>query len=208
MIARAAGLAALVAAAATAHADPPAAPADLAAVEAGDANLESTAHRHGVTFAFSLGGGVLLGFGIKDSVGRGGAGSFRLGHVATPRTVISLEVAVTAALHRPASTTTMPGALETNTNAELLLGAQYYVNPSLWVRGAGGLGVYQGRRVVVSTVDLGDVTLIGGAVLFGAGVDLARFKWAVLGVEFSTSAMINSDGVLVSAGAGLGFTFD
>ena len=208
MIARSAAIAGLVAAAAPAHAEAPASPPDPAALEAGDANLESTAHRQGMTFAASIGGGLLLGFGIKDSVGRGGSVSLRLGHVATPRTVISLEFAITAALHRPAATATMPSTIKTDTNAELLLGAQYYVDPSLWVRGGAGAGTYQRRGVVVSKVDLGDVTLIGGAALFGAGVDLARFKWAVLDIEFATSAMICSDGVLASAAIGFGVAFD
>ena len=212
MIARVVRAAGLVAATSAAHADapqpPPQAP-DPAVVEAGDANLESTANRRGLTFAGSLGGGLIVGIGIKDSVGRGGSVSLRLGHVATPRTVITFEVNVTAALHRPSPTAgDMASGIKPNTFAGLLAGAQYYVNPSLWLRGAGGVGVYQGRSVAVSSVAVGDVTHVGPALLAGAGLELARFKWAVLGIEVATSAMINGDGVLFTGGAGLGLSFD
>jgi hypothetical protein len=203
----------LVAAASVAHAEalPPARPAapDPAVVEAADANLESTANRRGLTFAVALGGGLMVGVGIKDSVGRGGALSLRLGHVATPRTVITFELAITAALHRPSGTAAqMPSGIKPNSDANFLAGAQYYVNPSLWLRGAGGLGLYQGRAVAVSNVAVGDVTLVGPALLAGAGLELARFKWAVLGIEVATSAMISGDGVLITGGVGLGLSFD
>lgn len=201
----------LPAAATLAHADAPAptpppvigAP-DPAVADAADANLESTENRSGLTFAAGFGGGLILGFGIKDSVGRGGSLSLRLGHVATKRTVITFELAVTAALHKPA----MESGTETNTNTNLIAGALYYMNPSLWVRFGGGIGVYQGRQVTLSTGQLGNVTLSGPAVLAGVGVDLARFKSAVLGIEFGTSAMINNDGVLLASGAHLGLSFD
>lgn len=201
-----AALAGIAAGAGAARADAPAPPTapDPAAVEAGDANLESTAERHGMTFGASFGGGLMIGFGIKDSVGTGGSTSLRLGHVATPRTLVTLETHVTAALHRPAKTS----AIETNTHAAVLVGAQYYANRSLWVRFAGGGGAYLGREVVMSNGTRGDVTLWGGVALFGAGVDLARYKWLVLGFEVSTSAMITSDGVLVASSAGFGFAFN
>lgn len=200
---------ALVAAAGVAHAEPAAAPAapdepDPAVQDASDANLESTADRRGLTLAAAAGGGVIIGFGIKDSVGRGGSLSLRLGHVATRRTVITFELGATAALHRPA---TMSGT-STNTNVNLAAGAQYYVNRSLWLRLAGGAGVYTGRDVALSSGGLGTVTLIGPVVVGGIGVDLLRIKFGVLGIEFATSAMINGDGLLVASGAALGVAFD
>jgi hypothetical protein len=201
---------ALAAAAGSARADAPAAapppstePAP-AAVEAGDANLAPNADRHGLTFSGALGGGMMVGFGIQDSVGRGGSVSLRLGRVASPHTVLTIELAVTAALHKQGTN----DAIATNSDTNLLAGAQYYVNPSLWLRFGGGIGVYQGRQVTLSTNQTGDLTLAGPAVLGGLGVDLLRFKWAVLGIEFSTSAMINGDGVLVATGANVGLAFD
>jgi len=211
MITRAACVA-LSAVATLAHADttkpvtPPADDApDPAVADASEANLESTENRRGLTFAGSLGGGLILGFGIKDSVGRGPAISLRLGHVATRRTVITFEAGVTAALHKPAG---MDSSLQTNTNTNLLAGALYYVNPSLWVRFSGGLGVYRGNQVALSSGAIGNVVLVGPAVLGGVGVDIARFKAAVLGLEVGTSAMINRDGVLLASGLNLGLSFD
>lgn len=177
------------------------APPDQAAVEAGDANLESTANRQGFTFAGSIGGGLTVGFGIDDSVGRGGSVSLRLGHVATPSTVITFELGFTAVLHRP----TTNAAIATNTNTTLLAGGLHYVNPSLWVRGGAGLGIYQGRDINLAG---DDVSLVGPAVLFGVGLDLARFKSAVIDLEVATSATINRDGLLIASGAGLGLSFD
>ena len=211
MIARAVFVA-LSAVATLAHADatkPTAPPVDdapdPAVQDASEANLESTENRRGLTFAGSLGGGLILGFGIKDSVGRGPAVSLRLGHVATRRTVITFEVGVTAALHKPAGMNT---SLQTNTNTNLLAGALYYVNPSLWVRFSGGLGVYHGSQVTLSSGAIGDLMLAGPAVLGGVGVDVARFKSAVLGFEVGTSAMINREGVLLASGLNLGLSFD
>jgi hypothetical protein len=205
---------ALSAVATLAHADatkppPPAPPVDdapdPAVADAGEANLESTENRRGLVFAGSLGGGLILGFGIKDSVGRGPAVSLRIGHVATRRTVITFEAGVTAALHKPAGMNT---SLQTNTNTNLLAGAQYYVNPSLWVRFSGGLGVYHGSQVTLESGAIGDLMLAGPAVLGGAGVDIARFKSAVLGLEVGTSAMINREGVLLASGLNLGLSFE
>jgi hypothetical protein len=218
MISRAAVVAAL-SAASVAHAAPPAAspraanpataaaatsePPDPAVEEAGDANLESIEDRRGLTFAGSIGGGLILGFGIKDSVGRGPSVSLRLGHVATRTTVITFELGVTAALHRLATN----GAIETNTNANLLAGALHYVNTSLWVRFGGGLGVYHASQVAL-TQGFGNLTLVGPAALAGFGLDLLRVKSAVLDFESGASAMLNSEGVLVASGANLGLSFD
>lgn len=204
-------VAGVLAAAGIARADAPTAasePPDPAVEEAGDANLESTAGRRGVTLSASFGGGMIVGFGIDDSAGRGGAVSLRLGHVATPRTVITVGVDVTLALHQPRG-----GALQTNTNTDVLVGAQHYVNPSLWLRFGGGLGVYQIRGIVIGEVNSMPVygeprTLIGPAALAGIGLDIARFKWAVLGIEAATTAMVNRDGLLLASHLNLGLVFD
>jgi hypothetical protein len=207
MIARAAVLGVLATTLAHADTAKPTAASDSApdpaVQDAADANLETTESRSGLTFTAALGGGLTAGFGITDSVGRGGSLSLRLGHVATRRTVITFELGVTAALHKAATMS----ATQANTDANLLAGAQYYVNRSLWLRTAGGLGVYT-RRDVRTASGVKDVTLVGAAVLGGVGVELLRFKWAVLGFEIATSAMVSSDGLLIASGAGLDLAFD
>ena len=177
-------------------------PPDSAAEEAGDANLESTANRRGMTFAAAIGPGVIAGFGIEDSVGRGGALALRIGRVATPHTVITLEVDGCGALHRPTKGTT-----SVNTNTELLAGAQYYVSPSLSLRLGLGVGVYTVRGILQTNGMQDERTTIGPALLGGIGVDLARVKWAVFGLEASTTAMING-GVLLGSSLKLGVSFD
>jgi hypothetical protein len=202
---------AVVSAAGVARADapgasPPAGEPDPAVEEASDANLESAASRTGIVVSGSLGGGMIIGIGVDDSAGRGPAVSLRLGHVATPHTVITFGVDFTLALHKPKD---FP--VQTNSDTNLLAGAQYYVNPSLWLRFAGGLGVYQGRKVLVEVDNMqtvGDLTLIGPAALAGIGVDIVRFKWAVLGLEAATSATVNRQGVLLASHLNLGLSFD
>lgn len=207
------GLAGLCVLAGVAHAAPatgePARPAeadapDPAAVEAADANLESKIRRRGTTFTIAFGGGLMAGFGIEGSAGRGGGVSLRLGQVATPRLVFTLETTTTAVLHR------LPGSREIrpNTSTTLLFGGQYYANPSLWLRAAGGLGVYQGRDIATTDGMLRDIELLGGAVLGGLGVDIARWRFLVVGVEFATAATVNSEGLLVTSAFNLGAAFD
>ncbi len=136
---------------------------------------------------------MLLGFGIDGSSGRGGSLDLRLGRVATPHTVITFELTGTIALHGTAAVT------YTNRDTNLLVGAQHYVNESLWLRFAGGIGVFEGKQVRLSSTGmLGDVQQTGPAVLGGVGLDVARFKWAVFGFEVGTSVMVGS-GVLVAS---------
>ena len=187
---------------------PPAEPPDPAVEYAADANLESNENRQGLTFAGSLGGGVLVGLGIEGPTGRGGSFDLRLGHVATPRTVITFELAGTVVLHGMTSSLT-DSTTYTNTDLNLLAGAQYYVSESLWLRFAGGVGVYQASHVQTSDPKdpSVDFRLIGPAVLGGIGVDVARFKWAVLDVELATSVLVRS-GALVASDLRLGVAFD
>jgi hypothetical protein len=186
---------------AVAHAQP--APPAPVVEEASDANLESTERRQGVTFTTTIGPGLLVGFGIDDAVGRGGSLTLRLGHVATRRTVITFEFAATAVLHKPS----MMSATETNTNTNLAAGAQYYVNPSLWLRTSGGIGLYR-RRDAMPSQGIVTSRWLGPVLVGGFGVDILRFRWAVVGLEAATSMMINRDGVLVATGINLGLSFD
>lgn len=208
MICRLAVAGGLVAGAASgvAHAEsgPPGADAPDPAVEyAADANLEATGHHRGATLAGSVGGGLLVGLGIDGPTGRGGSLDFRFGHAATPHTVITFEVGATLTLHGKEG---MPVYTTTDTN--ILAGAQYYASESLWLRIAGGLGVYQASHVQASNNNVFiDVHQVGPAVLGGIGLDLARFKSFVFGVEIGTSLMVHS-GALVASDLRLGLQYD
>src|SRR5262249_49128932 len=64
--------------------------ADPAAQNAGnEANLESNAPREGVTVSAALGPGLII---AKGTVGQMPMASFRIGHVATPATIITFEL--------------------------------------------------------------------------------------------------------------------
>lgn len=197
---------ALACAAATAHAEPAlqadaatssAPAADSAAEErAREANLESTAPRHGTTFSAMLGGATFLGLGTQNSVGRGPAVSFRLGHVATPRTVLTFELTAMSMLHA------VGGQTYPNTHGNLLAGAQYYTSSSLWVRGAGGFGIYDRRGDPMHTQPIA-----GPAGAFGIGIDLVRRHYLVLDLEVTLVGMVNREGVLTNGALGLGLNY-
>lgn len=166
---------------------------DLAADESGDenadatareANLESNAPRQGLVVAGSVGFGVMMGGGV----GRGPVADLRLGHVATQRTLITFELAISSSLHKEA---TMNQTL-TDSVAGLFVGAQSYTAPrsSIWFRGAGGLAIYQadfGKKDPPKAVPG-----VGG--LAGLGVDIARWGKLVLGVEAFSVASLSSQG--------------
>lgn len=155
-----------------------------------EANLEPNGPREGFVLIGAAGFGVMLG----DGVGRGPAISLRAGHVATQRIVITFEVDVTTALHKPDTMTTL-----TDSGAGLFVGAQRYTsrNSSVWVRGAGGLHVF--------TPDIGKSggTPVGtGGIggLVGGGVDLARWGYLVLGVEAFAMGSLDKEGVKLQLG--------
>lgn len=177
---------------------------DPAVAEAANANLESPSPRRGLTFSIAGGGGLTVGFGINDSVGRGGSGSLRLGRYASDNTALTLEAAGTAVLHTPGT----DSSAKANTVGELLAGVQYYANPSLWLRFAGGFAAYQRRGVQLDNGKIGNTTLLGPGILGGLGVEVARFHWAVLDVEVQTSAVIGLHGVLFASGLGFGVSID
>lgn len=181
-------------------------PPDPAAEEASDANLESNDNRQGLTFTAAIGGGLLVGFGIDSSIGRGGSLSLRLGQVASRRMVATLELSGTAVLHKAAK----DSETKPNNSTNLAAGLQYYVNPSLWLRMSGGIGMYQRRDVMVpgNPMLVDAVSLTGPVVIAGLGVDLLRFKATVLGIEIATSAMFNREGVLMASSFGVGWSFD
>jgi hypothetical protein len=174
----------------------PSAPDPLAEDQAREANLESIAPRDGITASVALGGSLFIGSG---AVGKGGAISLRLGHVATPNVVLTFELAGGAFLHSTAPGSGGKTLQDGDGNA--LFGAQYYANPSLWIRGAGGVGVYTHTADMVKAQ-----TFVGPAGAVGVGVDIIRKRYWVLGIEAFTIGKIHRDGVLAVTGLCLGLS--
>lgn len=173
----------------------PAPPDEIADVESREANLESVAPRAGLVFAAAAGFGVLVGGDI--GVGRGGAVSLRVGHVATRRTVITFELTGSGAQHKPA----MTSKALTDTNVGLFAGAQTYVSRSTWVRLAGGPTVF--------TANIGGDQYTRGGVggLAGFGLDLVRRRFLVLGFESFGMGSVSRDGFKLQLGFGLGLSY-
>jgi len=179
-------------------ADPP--EVDDASVEAAnEANLESQAPRHGTTLSLMLGGAATFGLGIDDSTGRGGALSIRVGHVMTPRAVMTFELTSFATLHEIGMA---PTTLLTNTDVNFLVGVQQYTSPSLWVRAAGGVGAYKLERGAMPTLHYA-----GPTSAVGIGIDIIRHHYLVVAIEAVTTGMLNRDGVLISSTLGVGLSY-
>jgi hypothetical protein len=203
---RAVALVALAATAASADDKPAAVEPDPDAIEAGDANLEPVkGERRGITVSVGLGGALTLGFGIEDATGRGGAGTIRIGRVATRRTLITLELSSSALFHGASMSKTAQNNL-----SSLAIGAQYYARSRLWIRLATGYAVYQGHDVLVAGGGgiRQDVTLHGVASTLGIGVEVAKWRRVALQLETFTTSMINRDGLLTSSGLLFGASFD
>ena len=192
---------ALVAIAGTAFADTAAPvaepPPDPAATRAGDANLEPIAHRRGFTVGMIVAPELTIGNGDVGS-NTGGIVALRLGQVATPSSVVYLELAGAGQLHKVGE------RLEQNTHTGFFVGAQYWAG-SLWVRGGVGLGVYRGNDVPMAGHDIRHV---GPSSSVTVGVDLVRMKSAVLDLEVFTMGMLHRDGIIATNGLGLGLSLD
>lgn len=185
---------ALVAICATARIATAEPPPDPAVAEASEANLESRSWRDNIVVTLGAGGSFTLGFGIEDAVGRGGSGTLRLAKVASPRWLVTLEFSTYALLH------SFEGTLHTNTEAAFLVGGQYYVRSKLWVRIAGGFGVYRGEMVALEGGGRGDQRLAGVASTVGGGLDLKRWGRFGFGLEIASTMLLTRDGVLSSNG--------
>lgn len=175
----------------------PAAPDENADATAREANLESNAPREGIVVAGSVGFGIMMGGGV----GRGPAVDFRLGHVATQRTVITFELAISSSLHKQA----MESNTLTDSVAGLFVGAQRYTAPrsSVWIRASGGLAIYQANFGMTNPPKA--IGGVGG--LFGGGIDLARWGKVVLGLEAYSMASVSHDGFKLDLNFSTGLSF-
>ena len=177
----------------SARADSP--PDPLAQGKAEEANLESQAPRDGTVFAASLGGGVMV---AKGSVHEIPVLDLRLGQVMTPDTVLTFEVATGTYQHKIAT----QGSTLFDTTGSILVGAQDYVGPSVWIRGAGGFNVHTVNDGMTTTA----TTRLAGAI--GAGVDLVRRHYLVLGLEvLGIGAVDAHDGLLVTGNFSVGLSY-
>lgn len=179
--------------------DPPPPRPDPAAERVVEANLESIEHRRGIVFGAALGASVTIGGGT----GTGGLLNLHLGHVATPRTVITFELNGSAQFHQnPAM------ELVANNITTVLAGFQYWVGPSLWFRGGLGAGTYHCNQCLNSVGQRPSTKAAGPAGGVSVGVDLVRFHGTVLGFELSSSSLLTRDGVIVTNAMSLGLSFD
>jgi hypothetical protein len=147
-------------------------------------------------FGLAGGFGVLVGGDI--GVGRGGALSLRVGHVATRSTEITFEITGTGALHKLG----MNDSPVTDTNVGLFAGAQTYVSRATWVRIAAGPTVF-----TANVGGAGQHTAGGFGGLVGGGLDVARFGYFVLGFESFGMTSITSDGFKLQLGFAFGLSY-
>jgi len=166
---------------------PPPSPADPIVNASGAHGLESTSRHQGFNFTAALGGGLTIGIDIAGSVGRGPAGSFRFAHAASEKFAFTAELVSITLLRQIKGT---DGTTETNTDqgSGALLGMQFYVNRTLWLRLATG----------ISSMQFDDATLVGPTGLAGGGLDILRFRRAAIGVEMMSIGQINRDGLLTT----------
>ena len=174
---------------------------DPAAERAGFANLESIEHRRGITFGASLGPSLTIGGGT----GTGGDLAFKLGHVATPKTVFTFVLGGSAQFHRGGEM----GTLVANNLTYALAGAQYWAAPSLWIALGIGAGTYHCNECLDSDTNLRSSTKRAGPSSgVSAGVDLVRYRGVVLGLEVYSVGVVTREGFVMTSGMSLGLSFD
>jgi hypothetical protein len=185
-------LVAVVFAARAAYADDAIDPS--AAESASEANLETKAPRAGVTMAGALGGGIIISKGKTATVP---TLDLRLGHVANASTIVTVELVGGTYAHQPS----MTSGTVVDGEGNLLVGGQVYIAPSVWLRAAGGFGVH--------TTDDGTGRKTGAGIsgLGGAGIDLVRWHYAVLGVEGFYSGTFARGGYVSLGGLALGLSY-
>jgi len=179
----------------------PATPDEIADIESREANLERKEPRNGLTFTAMLDADVMLGNGV----GRGVALSFRIGHVATRKTVITFEATLPNSLHKMTGVGGMEGPLLVDTNACFFAGAQRYTGRTKWLRAAGGLTALN-KNARADGSDNGDPPIAGIGALVGAGADFVKIGPWISG-ELMFMGSLSRDGLKVVFGAGLGLMF-
>jgi hypothetical protein len=172
---------------------------DRSVRDSGDANLESDDRHQNKNVTLGLGGGMSVGMGIDDANGQGGSISLRLAQMATRRMAFTIEATSVILRHRVETTTGMSEVNE-NVDSNVMLGAQFYINRSLWLRTSAGIGVFVAKGIAGDGGVKRDVTLKGPAGLIGAGLDLIRLRRVSFGIEMMTIGMVNREGLLSTGG--------
>jgi len=171
-------------------------------------------HPQGFTIGVSLLGGGFASTSCCPIGGNNiaGAASLRWGVVATPRVIELLELDGASALVRNRSGEGR-GELDTNTYGAVSLGAQYYLEQVLWVRGGVGFAGYSIRRESDEVAE-GNLQRSGIALRGGAGFDFLQrrdvwffglprqdfavsFEVLLLGSVYPPRGQVMRDGALV-----------
>lgn len=183
---------------------PPPSPPDPVVNSSQQHGIESTSRHQGFSLTLAVGGGLVVGFGIDSSVGRGPSGSLRFAHMAGDRFAFTAEVANITLLHQVKGSDNSAGPTRTDLGNNFLVGLQLHVNRSLWIRGAGGVGSFQ----VDNPEPMKDRVLPGVSGVVGGGFDILRFRRASIGAEIMTLGMLNRDGLLTVTSFMLDFSIE
>ncbi len=194
-------LALLAVCTAVAHADP----VDPVARRAGEeANLEPVTPRRGLVGGASLGPSFTTG----ETTGTGGALHLRLGHVASPTTVILFELGGATMFKRIDQSS---GRI-TDSVSHFVAGVQHWFAGSLSVRLGGGIGAFQCTMCLDdSTPGSGDRTTFvrpGVAGTLAVVVDVVRARSVVVSVEGVSVLQVGRGGVLSNNSLNVGLSFD
>jgi hypothetical protein len=186
---------------------PPPVPDETAVRAAEESNLSVDRPRHGLAAgAFFMGWQQV---GSVDDAGRGGGLGLRLGASATPETVVWLELVAGAFPDNTKADCTLSSDRDRclayiESNTALVVSAQRYLGPTLWLRGGAGFTTYtQVRR---HPIDSGQTREAHGglAMVGGAGIDLVRRHHTRLSLESMLSLHRFSSGWIFDVGFGFG----
>jgi hypothetical protein len=188
---------------------PPPIPDPVAVEAASEANLEVNGPRSGLAFGvFAMGWQQV---GTVDDSGRGGGIGLRLGHSASPSTVVWVELVAGAF---PGESVAKCGMTSTDefclshieSNATLAISGQRYVGPNTWLRGGGGLATYTQVNVQLPDRNETREARAGLGVLAGLGVDIVRRHQTRLSLESMVAVQRFAEGWIFDLGVGFGVT--
>jgi hypothetical protein len=189
---------------------PPPIPDVDARQEATEANLQPNAERHGLALSAALVAWQQIS--TIDGADRGGGIALRLGATATPDTVVYLELSAGGFLNitKDASGGAVPRPKDSyiETSTALMVTAQTYVGPTLWLRAGGGFTSYT-QVVPDNSRDMVEMRQAHGGLgaVTGIGLDVVRWRTTRLSLESIQSLQRFRTGWLLNLGFGLGLTY-